>query len=185
MPLEQEGDMMKNQQEMADLNNSFRDAMAATNRQTTQGFRHTMFMYSVSFYLGVVLIIAALIFAVVTRSPLFSILFGSLGSLNLLTFFIAKPPQRLQESRSEQAKLNAVFYSWFLDLTNWNGYFLQYSSKGIEVDINKVTQVSAAQIDNTIRLMEVISNHISMRNIGGKLPPRKKIAKQDFVTPDL
>jgi hypothetical protein len=186
MPLKQEEAIQKNQQEMVDLNNSFRDAMAATNRQTTEGFSHTMLMYSVSFYLGVVLIIAALIFAVVTRSPLFSILFGSLGSLNLLTFFIAKPPQRLQESRSEQAKLNAVFYSWFLDLTNWNGYYLQYSSRGIEIDIDKVTQVSATQTDNTIRLMEVISSHISMRNIAGKLPAqRRKVAKQDFVTPEL
>jgi hypothetical protein len=154
--------MQQQQVGLSLVNKSFQDAFIQTNKQTTQGFYSTMIMYQVSFYLGVALIIAALFFAIVVKSPLFTIIFGTIGTLDLLTFFIAKPPQDLQRSRSEQTKLNAVFYSWFTDLYNWNSYYLQYlASDKDKIVLNSMHEVSNAQINNTKILMELISQHIA------------------------
>lgn len=152
---------MKQAQKTDDMNDSYRNGIIQTNRQIIKGFSSTMLMYQVSFYLGVVLIIAALFFALFLKSSLFSILFGSIGAMDLLTFFIAKPPQSLQESRSEQAKLNAAFYSWFLDLYNWNSFYVQFTSKGQAIDFATMKEVSELQIKNTAKLMEIINQRIS------------------------
>jgi hypothetical protein len=143
-----------------EVNKTYREGLMASVKQTIAGYRKTMTMYQVSFYLGVALIVAALLFAVFTKSSLFSILFGSIGAVDLLTFLIARPPHDLQESRAEQAKLNVAFYSWFINLYNWNSFFLQYNSpQTIPFDI--VKNVSEAQIENTERLMSIISEKIS------------------------
>ncbi len=136
---------------------SYQESIAKTNSETVRGFSSTMLMYQVSFYTGIALIIAAVVFAVVLKSTLFSIVFGSIGTIELLTFFIANPPVRLQESRSEHTKLNAAFYSWYIDLYNWNSFFLQYSAKGQEVSFETIKKVSDSQIENTRKLMEIIT----------------------------
>lgn len=148
-------------EEIKNVNSSYRQGLSKANHQTIRGFNATMIMYQVSFYLGVALIIVAMVFAFVVKSSLFAIVFGSIGTLDLLTFFIAKPPLSLQESRSEQAKLNAAFYSWFLDLYNWNSFYLQYSQKGEIINLETMKAVSDAQIINTEKLMSLISRHIT------------------------
>lgn len=136
---------------------SYQESLAKTNSETVRGFSSTMLMYQISFYTGIALIVAAVVFAVVLKSTLFSIIFGSIGTLELLTFFIANPPVRLQESRSEHTKLNAAFYSWYVDLFNWNSFFLQYSGKGQEVPYDILKKVSDSQVENTRKLMEIIT----------------------------
>ena len=154
--------MMQQHEEINAVNRSYRDGLSKANHQTIQGFHSTMIMYNVSFYLGIALIITAVVFAITSKSSLFSILFGSIGILDLLTFFIVKPPESLQKSRSEQAKLNAAFYSWFIDLYNWNSFYVQYSQKGQVVPFDVVKDVSDAQVANTEKLMKIISEHINM-----------------------
>ena len=65
------------------VNNTYREGLMASVNQTIAGYKKTMTMYQVSFYLGVLLIVAALLFAVFTKSSLFSILFGSIGAIDL------------------------------------------------------------------------------------------------------
>lgn len=153
----------KQYQETIKVNSSYREGLSKTNEQTIRGFKQTMVMYNVSFYIGIALIITAVIFAFFVKSSLFTIVFGSIGTLDLLTFFIANPPIRLQESRAEQAKLNAAFYSWFLDLYNWNSFYVQYSQKGELIPLDIMKQVSDSQIKNTRKLMEIISRHIDTK----------------------
>jgi uncharacterized membrane protein len=158
--LEYQRSMILQKTEIEKVNNSYRRGITQANEQSIRGFSSTMLMYQVSFYLGVALLITAIVFAVVTKGSLYPILFGSIGTIDLLTFFIAKPPESLQQSRSQQAKLNAAFYSWFLDLYNWNSFYIQYSSKGTTVDLQTMKEVSSSQIANTERLMKIISEHI-------------------------
>jgi hypothetical protein len=158
--MEYQRSMILQKTEIEKVNNSYRRGITQANEQTIRGFSSTMLMYQVSFYLGVALLITAIVFAVVTKGSLYPILFGSIGIIDLLTFFIAKPPESLQQSRSQQAKLNAAFYSWFLDLYNWNSFYIQYSSKGTNVDLQTMKEVSSSQIANTERLMKIISEHI-------------------------
>lgn len=138
-----------------DVIDSYQQSVSKTNRETVKGFSSTMLMYQVSFYAGIALIVAAVVFAVFLKSSLFSIVFGSIGTLELLTFFIANPPMRLQESRVEHTKLNAAFYSWYVDLYNWNAYYRQYGKGMVPFEIIK--QVSDAQIENTRKLMDIIT----------------------------
>lgn len=155
-------EMAKSQQErIGAVNTSYQEGLVETIRQTIKGFKSTMTMYQVSFYLGVLLIIAALLFAILEKSSLYPILFGTIGTLDLLTFFIAKPPQSLQRSRSEQAKLNATFYSWFINLYNWNSFFVQESNSGNAPGFDVVNKVSEAQLNCTERLMKIISENIN------------------------
>jgi len=153
----------KQYKETLKVNSSYREGLSKTNEQTIRGFKQTMIMYNVSFYIGIALIVAAVVAAFVIKSSLFTIVFGSIGTLDLLTFFIANPPLRLQESRAEQAKLNAAFYSWFLDLYNWNSFYVQYSQKGELINLEIMKQVSDSQIKNTRKLMEIISRHIDTK----------------------
>jgi|SRR6185437_6334817 len=139
-----------------DVIDSYQQSVSKTNRETVKGFSNTMLMFQVSFYSGIALMIAAVVFAVFLKSSLFSIVFGSIGTLELLTFFIANPPLRLQESRVEHTKLNAVFYSWYVDLYNWNAYFRQFN-KGQIIPFEIMKQVSDAQIENTRKLMDIIT----------------------------
>ena len=151
-------DSRKQQIEIAEVNSSFRKSMINTNNNIISGFNSTMTMYKVSFYLGVALLIVAVVFAFVSKSSLFAILFGSIGTIDILTFFITKPPQSLQKSRAEQAKLNAVYYSWFLDLYNWNAYYLQFQTpQGELIKFETVKGVSEKQVENTEKLMKIIS----------------------------
>jgi len=153
---------LDNRAEVDAVNSSYRQGLSKANHQTVSGFHTTMVMYIVSFYLGVALLVTAIVFAIVAKSSLFTIIFGSIGTLDLLTFFITKPPLSLQASRSEQAKLNAAFYSWFLDLMNWNAFYLQYSQVGQTIDFDVMKNVSEAQIGNTQKLMEIISDNIHL-----------------------
>jgi len=153
----------KQYKETLKVNSSYREGLSKTNEHTIRGFKQTMIMYNVSFYIGIALLITAVFFAFFIKSSLFTILFGSIGTLDLLTFFIANPPLRLQESRAEQAKLNAAFYSWFLDLYNWNSFYVQYSQKGEMINLEIMKQVSDSQIKNTRKLMEIISKHIDTK----------------------
>lgn len=157
-----------NQKKIFKVNDSYMKSLRCANSQAVRGFKYTMIMYAVSFYLGVALIITAVVFAFVSNSALFPIVFGTIGTLDLLTFFIAKPPLELQKSRVEHAKLNAAFYSWFLDVYNWNSYFKQFSSQKMMVDFKTMKEVSTAQINNTKKLMEIISSHISKSSKNSK-----------------
>lgn len=148
----------------ADVVQSYQESLAKTNRETVRGFSSTMLMYQVSFYTGIGLIITAVVFAVVLKSTLFSIVFGSIGTIELLTFFIANPPVRLQESRSEHTRLNAAFYSWYVDLYNWNSFYLQLSAKGKMISYETIKQVSDSQIENTRKLMEIITIQARVEN---------------------
>ncbi|MDQ2752548.1 MAG: hypothetical protein M3R72_05940 [Bacteroidota bacterium] len=150
--------VVKQTNNTADVIASYQQSLAKTNRETVKGFSSTMLMYQVSFYAGIALLVTAVVCGFIFKSSLFSIVFGSIGTLDLLTFFIANPPLRLQESRAEHTKLNAAFYSWFVDLFNWNAYFLQYSQKGQEISFEIMKQVSDSQIENTRKLMDIITN---------------------------
>ena len=143
-----------------EVNDSFRDGITEANKQTIRGFSYTMLMYQVAFYFGILMLLASLAFALITNRSLFPILFGSVGTLTILAFFITKPPQQLQESRSKQVQLNAAFYSWFIELYNWNSYYVQFGAKGEQVTLEDMTTVSNLQIDHTERLMKLISERL-------------------------
>jgi hypothetical protein len=130
---------------------SFKGALRDTVKQIERGFRTTMVMYTVAFYLGVGLIVAATVMAFVKEQALLPIVFGTLGIADLIAYFITKPPQDLQFSRARLAQLQAAFFHWFMDYTNWNGLLME---RGDEDSLKRVSAVLMANTEKTMQLID-------------------------------
>jgi len=145
----------------SDTADAFKAGLRTTVEQIDQGFRSTMRMYTVAFYLGVLLVLVALYIAVVDGISLLSIVFGGLGVLDFLGFFFAKPAQNLQGSRANLAQLQAAYYNWFLDVYNWNSY-LTHLAQTQQVDFAKVKEVSEQLMSNTDRTMVLMEKYCGL-----------------------
>jgi hypothetical protein len=137
---------------------SFKSALRDTVKQIEHGFRSTMIMYTVAFYLGVVLILAAIAMAFFKQESLLPIVFGSLGIGDVIAYFITKPPQDLQFSRARLAQLQAAFFNWFIDYTNWNGVLMTWTQEG-RADLQFFKTVSAILMDHTEKTMALIDTY--------------------------
>lgn len=93
---------LKSTSEIAD---AFKSGLKRTIDQIDIGFRWTMIMYMVAFYMGIGLIITSIAFAVVLDKTLLPIIFAVIGVVDIVGFFVKKPSQRLQGSRADLAQL--------------------------------------------------------------------------------
>lgn len=137
----------------------FKLGLQTTVKQIDEGFNATMRMYTVAFYLGVGLVVASAIFAVVTDGSLFALALGGLGTADIITYFLTKPPQDLQRSRADLTQLQAAFFNWFTDAYNWNSYL---SAKGPSVQLAELKEVSATLFANTDRTMGLIEKYCEL-----------------------
>ncbi len=155
-------DLIKNQSSTTLVAaDAFKKGLVETVEQIDAGFRSSMLMYKVAFYLGVCLIITSIVYAFIDRSSLLSIVFGSLGIMDILVFFITKPPQNIQSSRADLAQLQAAFTNWFFDTINWNT-FLQYLDRKNEVTFENVRKVSVELLSSTNKTMELIEKYCEL-----------------------
>jgi hypothetical protein len=137
---------------------AFKTGLKKTVEQIEQGFKSTMRMYEVAFYLGAGVIAAAIVMAFVSKTALLPIVFGSLGVADILAYFITKPPQDLQFSRARLAQLQAAFFNWFVDYTNWNGILQKLiNERGVKVEDLK--EVSGILMSNTEKTMQLIDTY--------------------------
>jgi hypothetical protein len=74
----------KQQESTLETAESFKNGLRNTVAQIERGFRSTMMMYEVAFYLGVGLILAAVVMAFFKEQNLLPIAFGSLGILDVI-----------------------------------------------------------------------------------------------------
>jgi hypothetical protein len=146
-------DFTAQQRSTLETADSFKGALRDTVKQIERGFRTTMVMYTVAFYLGVGLIVAATVMAFIKDKPLLPIVFGTLGIADVIAYFITKPPQDLQFSRARLAQLQAAFFHWFMDYTNWNGLLMDQG------DEDSLKRVSAVLMANTEKTMELIDTY--------------------------
>lgn len=136
---------------LINLKQSLDEAMG----QARKGYAYVMWMYVIVFYLGIALIITAVIFAAFDKTIL-AIAFGTIGLVDIITYMLVKPPLELQASRSNYAQLTAALICWFTDLMNLNT-FLTTLPAGTPFD--KVAEVSKKQMDNTRELLELIETY--------------------------
>jgi|HubBroStandDraft_6_1064221.scaffolds.fasta_scaffold514493_1 hypothetical protein len=138
--------------------NAFKGGLRNTVEQIERGFQATMIMYTVAFYLGVGLILAAVAMAFVKQTALLPIVFGSLGMADVLAYFITSPPQDLQFSRARLAQLQAAFYNWFMNYANWNGVLADSSQRG-NANVNLLKMVSTSLMEHTEKTMALIDRY--------------------------
>ncbi|TVM03072.1 MAG: hypothetical protein CV087_07085 [Candidatus Brocadia sp. WS118] len=146
---------LKSTSEIAD---AFKAGLKRTIDQIDIGFRSTMTMYMVAFYMGIGLIVTSIALAVVMDKTLLPIIFGVFGVIDVVGFFVKKPSQRLQGSRADLAQLQAVYFNWFVDVYNWNGYIsILGQTKGL--DYEKVKQISTTLLENTDKTMSLVEKY--------------------------
>ncbi|MBI5372100.1 MAG: hypothetical protein HZA79_08750 [Sphingobacteriales bacterium] len=138
-------------QTLINLKQSLDEAMG----QARKGYAYVMWMYVIVFYLGIALIITAVVFAALDKTIL-AIAFGTIGLVDIVTYLLVKPPLELQASRSNYAQLTAALISWFTDLMNLNTYLTTLPA-GTSFD--KVAEVSKKQMENTRELMDLIETY--------------------------
>ncbi|PKO98230.1 MAG: hypothetical protein CVU14_08420 [Bacteroidetes bacterium HGW-Bacteroidetes-9] len=149
--------------------NGFKSGLVDSLHQIKQGFRSAMIMYTVAFYVGIGLILAAVVFAWLGKGSLLPIAFAGLGVADLIAYFITKPPLELQKSRANLAQLQTAYYNWFIDLFNWNAV-----ASGGETMINQYKIVSEMTLKNTERTMKMIEDYCEIAsNTPDKTPGTK------------
>lgn len=133
---------------------SFKNGLINSLDQIKRGFNTAMVMYTVAFYVGILLILAALVFAWFKGESLLPVAFAGLGVADLIAYFITKPPLDLQKSRANLAQLQTAYYNWFIDLFNWNSII----NSGEEM-IHLYKKVSDMMMRNTERTMKMIEDY--------------------------
>ncbi len=146
---------LKSTSEIAD---AFKTGLKKTVEQIETGFRLTMIMYMVAFYMGIGLIVSAIAIAVVMDKTFLPIIFGTFGVVDIVGFFVKKPSQRLQGSRADLAQLQAVYFNWFVDVYNWNSY-LSTLGQTKDLDYEKVKQISTTLLENTDKTMSLVEKY--------------------------
>jgi hypothetical protein len=169
--------MQESLKETFDVITRMKDGLKATVTQIDEAFQSTMLMYQVSFYLGVALIVAAIVFALVARASLLPIVLGGLGTADILTFFFTKPPERLQSSRASLAQLQIALLNWFNDVINQNAYLAQLNQQG-GLDLIKFQQLSDVQMDHTERIMRVLQTYCKLVEGPAQQAPAAALAVQ-------
>ncbi len=119
-------------------------------------FRDTRVMYWVLFLLGVGLVVAAVPVALYTQKELFSLVFGSVGVIDIVTFFLKDPPQQLQKSRANLTKLQAAYYQWLLDVANWSNVLYSEGIAG-KLDVKKMKEASDSYVASFTAVMKAIN----------------------------
>lgn len=139
-------------------------ALSSTIAQIDRAFRWTMWMYIVSFAMGVSLIVAAIVAAFTGYhgdTKLLSMVLGGLGTATTLAFFFTKPPESLQSSRASLAQLQCALLAWFNDFYNQNT-LLGLISTGQRFDRAAVQQISREILDHTDDILGMLQRYCKL-----------------------
>lgn len=152
-------DQLKTTLQTAD---TFKVGLRSTVEQIDRAFRSTMLMYTVAFYLGVGLIVFSVLFAVFGDEAVLSGAFGGLGILDVVAYFITKPPRDLQSSRADLAQLQAAYFNWFIDGYNWNT-FLNVEGRAGRINLETLKDISTTLHENTDKTMALIQKYCEFK----------------------
>jgi len=142
---------------------ALKEALVNNILQTNVAYGRTMWMYIISFYMGVGMIIFAIVFAWLGKQPLLSGVFGGLGTANTLTFLFTKPPERLQSSRASLAQLQCALLSWFNDLINQTTV-MQKLDQANKLEPKLFQEFSNDFLSHTERCMKMLQEAVVQAN---------------------
>lgn len=143
---------------------AFKMALRKTITQIDNGFQSSMTMYKVAFYVGILMVVASIPFAMWTGKSLLSLAFAGVGAADLIGFFITQPPKDIQYSRAHLAQLQAALFNWFNDSYNWNSYL--QTLNGAQGDVfPRVKEVSETLLNNTERMMGLIGKYCAVTTV--------------------
>ncbi|WP_027125111.1 hypothetical protein [Gelidibacter mesophilus] len=113
-------------------------------------------MYIFSFCLGLGLIITSVVFAVMDR-PILAIAFEIFGMVDIVAHFIADPPARLQESRSNYVQLTGLTLAWFKETLS-NDAYMATSLLGSKEMLDNYNSLSENYVTNTGKFFQMMDD---------------------------
>ncbi|MBM3948015.1 MAG: hypothetical protein FJ312_02000 [SAR202 cluster bacterium] len=108
--------------QIREMSNGFRQGLLEVIRQVEAGYSRVMLMYTIAFYLGIALIVVSAVASLVMKEHVAALVLGGLGMADVVTAFIFRPAQELQNSRGNLTQLQAAFFNWANDVRNWSAY---------------------------------------------------------------
>jgi hypothetical protein len=152
---------LKEQQVM----DAFKEGLIDDLNAIKRGYEKVMQMYVVAFYVGVFLIVTAVYTALDsnTDNNLLGIVFGGVGTADIITSFIYRPAQELQNSRGNLVQLKCAFFNWLNDVSFWNGYLNIKANNGQPLEYEEVRKVSKILLENLAEIMRLIDQYTETR----------------------
>lgn len=123
---------------------------------TLSAYNRVITIYTVSFVVGIMLIITAVIFGALGKTIL-AVAFGSIGLIDIVTYFIKLPADKIQDSRSNLSQLQVVLLVWLKELINNDAL----CSKILNVEnpsIIAYKELTDISINNTTTLLKLIED---------------------------
>jgi hypothetical protein len=145
------------------LDAELQDGLIGVVRQIDYGYAVTMWMYTITFYVGVALVILSALRTVGHSADRSALLFGGVGLTDIIAQLIFKPAHDVQASRANLAQLQAAFFNWINDVYNWDRYLEllqdQAGKSGSIPELNEVSKVSTLMLANTRAMLEMVAQH--------------------------
>lgn len=134
---------------------SLKESLQDVIKDAKSAYQYVLLMYLFAFYLGVALIVTSIIFAAQDK-VFFSMAFGAIGLIDIVTHFIYKPPLDLQSSRANLAQLMVILTNWFSDVMNLNTFMAQ---QGQNLSLDQLKELSDKQNANTEKMLGLIEKY--------------------------
>ncbi|MBK6859561.1 MAG: hypothetical protein IPK91_10170 [Saprospiraceae bacterium] len=143
---------------------SLKESLQDVIKDAKSAYQYVLLMYLFAFYLGVALIVTSIIFAAQDK-VFFSMAFGAIGLIDIVTHFIYKPPLDLQSSRANLAQLMVILTNWFSDVMNLNTFMAQ---QGQNLSLDQLKELSDKQNANTEKMLGLIEKYCEPSISGDK-----------------
>ena len=143
----------------------FKEGLLDSGNQIKSGFRGVMVMYNVAFYVGILMIVASIAYAFISNKALISVAFAGIGMIDIIIYFILKPPLDLQKSRANLAQLQSAYFNWLIDLSNWNT-----AVSAPEIAYERYKEISAILLNNTEKTLKIIEDYCDLSTTTAKTP---------------
>jgi hypothetical protein len=146
--------------------------------EVDKGFRRVMLMYTIAFFVGVAVVLFSIISTVVSGTNMFTLIFGAIGALDVVAFFVFKPAEDLQKSRANLAQLVAAFMAWNNDMRSWAEIKQKKIKDGIDnTNINTIHDISRRMMIDTVATMMAIDIFVEGKQMESEVKRFQEIIK--------
>jgi hypothetical protein len=146
--------MAKSGLETMALVSQLKKSLINNTDDTMKAYNRVLLIYTTAFIVGLLLITTAIVFGAMGKTIL-AIAFGTIGLIDIVTYFIKMPANKIQESRSNISQLQVILLVWLNDLMNNTAVLAGYL-KTEKPTIDGYKDITTFGIDNAIKLLKLI-----------------------------
>lgn len=153
---------LKNMQESgnktAKLVEELKESLIDNATGTLGAYKRVIAIYTTAFLLGVALMITAVVFGAMGKTVL-AVAFGTIGLIDIVTYFFKMPASQIQESRSNLSQLQVVLLVWMKDLINneaISGRLINVAEPKID-DYQRLADINIVNTEKLLRLIQELA----------------------------